>query len=87
MAYSLATPFSVSFVYILRVATALRVKRQPKVALSFEEAVSSSCRTRLLRKGCPPLLAASADFSDPSSSDDSSNNVGLSDFSSDEADI
>lgn len=66
----------------------LRAKLYPKVDPSGAEVVSTSrCVLQRLPTITGTSAAAAADFSDPSSSDDCSNDAGLPDFSSDEADI
>lgn len=81
MAYLLTTPFSIleCFVDISRAETALRVKFEPvKMASASRRAPQKW--TAVARTSA----AAAADFCDPGSSDDSTNDVDSVDLSSDE---
>lgn len=86
----MATPSSVSYSlgYILKAEAELTAHFAHKVAPSWEEVLYTSGHTlQRLSTVAGTLAAAGADFSGPSSSDDSRNDVGSSYFTSHESDI
>lgn len=65
----------------------LRAKSEPMVASSLAEVVSTSRSIPQRQSSIAGTSVAAVDFSDPGNSDDSSNYIGSSDFSSDEVGI
>lgn len=79
----LATPFSLLFfVYIARAEMASRVKFEPAIVENCVHFTACSTKARTPVAGTSAAAAAVPTY--PSSSDDFSNGVGSSDFSSDE---